>query len=87
MLYDKGAGSGSRVARELLRRCSSQLGPGIQKLLTNMMDGDGTDKDLDCTYGDILVQVGVSGAVQHARRNAPLWVVWQQKPSSCFATF
>lgn len=47
----------SRVAAELLRRCHSQLGPGIQKLLTTMMDGDGADKDLDCSYGELLVQV------------------------------
>ena len=45
------------MAAELLRRCHSQLGPGIQKLLTTMMDGDGADKDLDCSYGELLVQV------------------------------
>ena len=42
-----------------------QLGPGIQKLLTNMMDGDGRDTDLDCTYGDILVQVTITVFAQH----------------------
>ncbi len=48
-----------RCARELIKRNDEQLQPHIQKLLTNMMDGNKTDSELDNDCPSLLLQVRI----------------------------
>jgi hypothetical protein len=50
-----------RCAKQLLKRNEEQLQPGIQKLLTNMMDGNKTESELEGDYPTLLLEVCALG--------------------------